>query len=316
MDRAIVVAGVASMVVQVAVDEFPIQYTSVHAPEWVEIGAGGAGVNIATTLRALGNEVRLCTVVGADTVGDLLRRQLSALDLYSPHVMTGPGSSQTTVLVARDGRRIVYPYLQRVDTVEYPDEVFVDALRGADLAILTNTDFVRRLVPIAARHGVPIAVDLNVISSLREARWQPWLEVAHIVFCSHEQLACSPVDWIRQLMWTYPQVTTAVVGCGEKGAVMGLRDGRLVRVAALLPLTVVNTSAAGDSLFAAFLHSYLRRLDPAAALTRACVFAGWRIGHRNPTGALLSEPELDELSARHLGVVSSGRWDSLPPASL
>jgi sugar/nucleoside kinase (ribokinase family) len=305
----IVVAGVASLAVHLAVEQFPVGYTSVSQPRWLCSGAGGAGAQIAAILRALGDEVRLCTVVGRDPAGRLVRQELRAGGLAGPGVVEGPGTSQTVVLVAPDGRRIVYPHLSVVNTVEYPQARFVEALRDADLAVLTNTEFVRALLAPAALRGVPIAADVNVIADLDDAFYQPWLDVADIIFCSHEKLPCQAPKWIARIMARYPGVAIAAVGRGANGTVLGLRDGRMVSVGAVAPLGVRNTSSAGDSLFAAFLHGWLATGNPIEALSGAVVFAGWRIGHRDPTTVLLSEAELAGLRLRHPVRISLGRWD-------
>jgi sugar/nucleoside kinase (ribokinase family) len=305
----IVVAGVASLAVHLAVERFPVGYTPVGQPRWLSSGAGGAGAQIAAILRALGDDVRLCTVVGRDPAGQLVWQELQAGGLAGPGVVEGPATSQTVVLVAPDGRRIVYPYLAMVNTVEYPASRFAEALRDADLAVLTNTEFVRSLLAPAALRGVPIAVDVNVIADLDDGFYQPWLDVADIVFCSHEKLPCPAPQWISRIMARYPGVAMAAVGCGAAGTRLGLRDGRLVSAAAVAPLGVRNTSSAGDSLFAAFLHGWLATGNPVEALRGAVVLAGWRIGHRNPTAVLLSGPELAGLRSRYPVRVTVSRWD-------
>lgn len=305
----IVVAGVASLAVHLAVEDFPVGYQPVSQPRWLSSGAGGAGAHIAAILRGLGDEVRLCTVVGRDPAGQLVRRQLHSGGLAGPGLCDGPGTSHTVVLVAPDGRRIVYPHLSVVNAVEYPQEKFVDALRGADLAVLTNTEFVRPLLAAASLHGVPIAVDVNVIADLDDGFYQPWLDVADIIFCSHENLPCPPPMWIARIMARYPGVAIAAVGCGANGTVLGLRDGRLASARAVAPIGVRNTSSAGDSLFAAFLHGWLATGSPVEALSGAVLYAGWRIGHRNPSDVVLSEAELAGLRLRHPVRVSVGRWD-------
>jgi acarbose 7IV-phosphotransferase len=306
----IVVAGVASLAVHLAVDQFPVGYTPEGQPRWLCSGVGGAGAQIAAVLQALGDEVRLCTVVGGDAAGRLVRQELRAGGLDGPGVIEGPGTSQTVVLVAPDGRRIVFPHQSVVNTVEYPQASFVDALQGANLAVLTNTEFVRSLLAPAALRGVPIAADVNVIADLHDAFYQPWLDVADIIFCSDERLPCPAPKWIARIMVRYPRAAIAAVGCGAAGTVLGLRDGRLVSVSAVAPLGVHNTSGAGDALFAVFLHGWLATGDPLDALGGAVVFAGWRIGHRNATAVLLSEAELAGLRLRHPIRVSNGRWDS------
>ncbi len=305
----IVVAGVASLAVHLAVDEFPIQHAPVVAPPWVATGPGGAGAQIASILRALGDDVNLCTVVGTDPAGDIVRGQLRAAGLDGPGVVEGSESSQAVVLVAANGQRMVYPYLTAVNAVRYPEERFAEAMVGADLAVLTNTDFVRSLLPRAVLGGVPIAVDVNVIADIDEPYYQPWLDVADIIFCSHERLPCPAPRWIAQVLTRYPGAEIAAVGCGPDGCVLGLRDGRLVTVSATAPLGVRNTSSAGDSLFAAFLHGWLASGNPVEALGDAVLYAGWRIGHRQPTSVLLDSEDLARLRLRYPARVSLGWWD-------
>ncbi|MFY1671315.1 carbohydrate kinase family protein [Plantactinospora sp. WMMB334] len=309
MGSRIVVAGVASLAVHLAVDGFPVGYAPVSAPAWIDAGLGGAGAQIAAVLRHLGDDVDLCSIVGSDVPGELVRTHLRAAGLDGSGVIEGPGSSQTVVLVAPDGARMVYPYLSVVNAVGYPEDRFVRALAGADLAVLTNVEFVRELLPAAVREGVPVAVDVNVIADVHEAYHQPWLEVADIIFCSGERLPCPAPEWVAEVLTRYPGATMAAVGCGARGSVLGLRDGRLVTAAAVAPLGVRNTSGAGDSLFAAFLHSWLATGNPVEALGDAVVFAGWRVGHRRPTSALLSGSELARLRLRHPVRVSVGWWD-------
>ncbi len=309
MGSKVVVAGVASLAVHLAVEEFPVEYAPVSQPLWVASGTGGTGAQVGAILRALGDEVTLCTVVGRDAAGALVRAQLREYGLDGPGVIEGPTSSQSVVLVAGDGRRIVYPHLMAINAIEYPRATFADAVRGADLAVLTNTDFVRELLPNAVLQGVPIAVDVNVIADIDERYYQPWLEVADIIFCSHERLPCVAPQWIGRIMRKYPGAAIAAVGCGGDGSVLGLRDGRLVSANAVAPLGVSNTSSAGDSLFGAFLHGWLATGNPVEALSDAVVFAGWRIGHRDPTGVLLTERELIGLRLRYPVRVNVGRWD-------
>jgi sugar/nucleoside kinase (ribokinase family) len=311
MGSKIVVAGVSSLAVHLAVDEFPVRYAPVSQPLWVASGTGGTGAQVAKILRGLGDEVALCTVVGRDAAGGLVHEHLRANGLDGPGVVDGPASTQSVVLVAADGRRIVYPHLAVINTVEYPRETFAEALRDADLAVLTNTDFVRALLPDAVLEGVPIAVDVNVIADINEPYYQPWLAVADIIFCSHERLPCPAPQWISRIMERYPGVAIAAVGCGPDGSVLGMRDGRLVTAAAVAPLGVCNTSSAGDSLFAAFLHGWLATGNPVEALSDAVMFAGWRIGHRDPTAVVLTGSELAGLRLRYPVRVSLGRWDQL-----
>jgi acarbose 7IV-phosphotransferase len=206
-----------------------------------------------------------------------------------------------------------FPYLAAVSAVEYPVEVFRAEAEAADLAVMTNARFVRPLIRHAAELGVPIAVDTHLISDVDDEYNRPWLEVADIVFCSHEKLPCSPAEWVTRVFANYPGCSIAAVGRGPEGCLLGLRDGTLVQTAGIAPRGVVSTSGAGDALFASFLHGWLATGNPVSALEAAVLHAGWKIGDTLPGASSLTETDLAGLQALHQVRTSVSRWDSRRP---
>ena len=79
---------------------------------------------------------------------------------------------------------------------------------------------------------------------------------------------------MAQVFARYPGCEVVGVGRGADGALLGLRDGTLVRAGAVAPRGVVNTSGAGDALFASFLHGWLATGNPVDALRSAVLHAG------------------------------------------
>ncbi|WP_242904806.1 carbohydrate kinase family protein [Actinomadura terrae] len=286
----VVVAGAASCYTTVGVEAFPVRYAPTCPPLWGHVGVSGAAAHIARVHRALGVDVRLCSVVGRDLAGTLIRSGLVLDGLLGPGVVESEASSSGIVLVDPDGRRMGLPHLDPVDGFRYPFEVLAEQARGADLLVLTNARFVRPLVEPAAALGVPIAVDVHLVAGLDGAYDRPWLERAAIVFGSHERLP-DPSAWIDGMFARYGCEMVGV-GLGAGGALLGLRDGSLVHVAAVPPPRIVNTSGAGDALFATFLAEWLRTGDPVAALQAGVLHAGWKIGHRLPAAVSLSCGEL------------------------
>jgi acarbose 7IV-phosphotransferase len=308
MPSKIVVAGVTSLYMAVGVGDFPLRFSPSASPAWMRTGVTGAGGHIAQSLAALGDDVRLCTVTGKDLAGDAVCAHLRECGLLGEGVIEGAASSLGVVLVAQDGSRMGYPYLAAVNTVEYPADVFCRCAHDADLAVLTNTRFVQSLIPHADRLGVPIAVDAHLISDLDDEHNRPWLEVADIVFCSHERLPCAPAEWAARVFDRYPGCAIAGVGRGRDGCLLALRDGTLAEVGAIAPRGVVSTAGAGDALFASFLHSWLATGNPVDALESAVLYAGWKIGDSLPGSALLTEADLADLRAAHPVRASLSRW--------
>jgi sugar/nucleoside kinase (ribokinase family) len=310
----IVVVGVASLYISAGVDDRPLEPESTSMPAWMRAGVTGSAAHIAKVLSALGDSVRLCTLAGTDPAGLAVRADLKASGLLGPGVVDAGATSLGVVLVAPDGSRTGLPYLAAVNAVGYPAEMFHRLADGADLAVLTNARFVRPLIRWAARAPVRIAVDVHLISEPGDAHNRPWMEAADILFCSHERLRCPPDEWMAKVFATYPGCQVVGIGRGADGAMLGLRDGTLVRAEAIAPRGVVSTAGAGDALFASFVHGWLATGNPVHALRAAVLHAGWKIGDTLPSAVSLTEDQLSRLSTEHQVRVSVDRWVSAAPA--
>lgn len=305
----VVVAGSVSLYAMVGHSGFPLAHQSRAKPRWMACGVSGAAVHVATVLRRLGADVELCTAVADDAAGAAIRYELAERGLLGPGVITGEASSLGVALADAGGRRLSLPYPGGVDQASYPFDLLAAAARRADLLVLDNGKLVRPLVASAAALGVPIASDVHVIDDVESQYSMPWLQAARIVFCSHEQLPDPPARWVARLLACYPACDTVGVGLGARGALLGLRDGRLIHAAADPPLGVVNTAGAGDALFGTYLHGRLRGQEPARALAAAVTHAAWQIGDRLPSRAALDEQGLTVLHRNLNPRVTHGRWD-------
>jgi sugar/nucleoside kinase (ribokinase family) len=307
----IVVVGVASLYTAAGVaGEFPLEYAPVAEPDWMRAGVTGSGAHIAKVLNTLGDDVRLCTLAGTDPAGLAIRADLRANGLFGEGVVDAGATWLGVVLVAPDGRRMGLPYMAAMNAVGYPAETFHRLAAGVDLAVLTNARFCRPLVRHAERLSVPVAVDVHLISEIDDPRNRPWLEVADILFCSHERLPCQPDEWVARVLARYPGCQVVGIGMGADGAMLGLRDGTLIRAGAITPRGVVSTAGAGDALFASFLHGWLATGNPVDALQMAVLHAGWKLGQPMPGTTSLTEDELAQLSETYQAKISVGRWIS------
>ncbi len=135
---------------------------------------------------------------------------------------------------------------------------------------------------------MPIAADLQAIRSLDDPYALDWLTRASVVFCSAENLTVTPHAFARELLARGP-ARKVVVALGARGALLATTDRPPRTVAALAPRGVVDTTGAGDALFAGFLHSRLATGDPGQALDHAILVAGLTVGvpgtERYPTAA-------------------------------
>jgi ribokinase len=124
------------------------------------------------------------------------------------------------------------------------------------------------------------------------------MRAARVLFCSHERLPCPPEQWVR-LLWSRYGTDIVVIGCGARGALLGIRDQDDVRlVPALAPRGFVNTVGSGDALAAAFLHLYSTTGDPHTAIEQAVLFADYKVGAAPGEDGFLTGAELAAMAAQ------------------
>ncbi|WP_049580610.1 carbohydrate kinase family protein [Streptomyces sp. SBT349] len=292
----ITVVGMTRLAMAMPVDAFPLPYYSYRRPAWMHCAVVGGAYNVASALLALGDEPRVCTLVGTDDAGEVIRARLRRRGLDGRGVVNARESAKTVILIEPDGRVARNAWAVGGSTDDYPMERFIEQAVDADLAVITSDAFGEPFLHTAKELlNLPVAVDLHMAADLGDERQRPWFEAADVLFRSHERLSCTPAEWIRDVLRRYPGCRVAAVGRAEEGCVMGLQDGRLVTIEAVTPRPVRNTDGAGDALFASFLHGWLALGEPVEALESAVLFAGWKIGGDTAADRFLTAAELAAL---------------------
>jgi sugar/nucleoside kinase (ribokinase family) len=296
----ILITGLINVETTLTVDGFPIEYSPVRYPFFgVNSTISGVGFNIAKALTILGNQVTLLSLVGRDKHRKQIYQALSEAGIDIQYVMERVAHTpQSVILFEPTGRRQINVDLKDIQDQEYPLDKFEEALPTAALAVLSNINFSRKLLKLARSADLPIATDVHSISRLDDPYNSDFMAAADILFCSDELLPCSPDEWSEKIFSHYG-VNILVIGMGEKGAFLSVRDGKLREwLSPVRTLPVVNTIGAGDAMFACFLHYYLSTKDPILSLRKAMVFSSYKIGFNGAAEGFLSEPELELISAR------------------
>ncbi len=135
---------------------------------------GGAG-NVAANLRSLGGAAMLAGAVGRDTAGDRVREALAAAGV-EPRLVELEGGRPTTVKtrIVAHGQQVVRA--DREDAADLParaEAALVEAVRrqvgSCDALVVSDyqkgvvtASLLRRVLPLARRHRVPVLVDPKV----------------------------------------------------------------------------------------------------------------------------------------------------------
>lgn len=264
----------------------------------MSLGIGGSESNVAIGLQRLGVQSVWCGRVGADSLGQLVEREIRAEGV---DVRVAVDPSAPTGLMIKERRtpatqRVSYYRAGSAGSRITPEDIDAELISGASLlhvsgitpALSGQAEATLRYAILAARAaGVPVSFDLNFRGNL----WSPEgassvfrdiIPLADIVFAGDDEAAIAvgaaePEELARRIAALGP--SQAVIKLGAEGA-LALINGRVYRQAAVT-VAVVDTVGAGDAFVAGYLAELIGdrgpedRLQTAAATGAfACLVPG------------------------------------------
>lgn len=270
------VAGLVNVETNVRVNGFPIEYFPIDYPFFgVEQSVGGVGYNISKALHTLGDEVSLYSFTGNDLTAQVIHAALQQEQIDASHIRNCLKATPASVVLYNGaGRRQIYCDLKDIQEQSISE---CEVLPDADICILCNINFNRKLLRAAKAAGKLIATDVHVLSDPEDAYNRDFMEYADILFLSDENIPCSAEDFLLRISQKYsPQII--VMGKGSRGvSYYDKKTGRIQSIPAVQLGNVVNTVGAGDALFSSFLHFYIKNAQTEEALMKAQIFAAKKI---------------------------------------
>lgn len=263
---------------------------------------GGKGANSAVTYARLGDDCVFCARLGSDANGDRL------LSVYEKEgidtrfiardrkVPTGLAS----ILVEESGanRIIVYPGANNTLTAAdaedaltcYPDGVYLQ-FEIPDEAVLAAAHFAHEKdIPVFVDAG-PARADFPLEKLGRVEIFSP-NETETRIFTGIEPTNSDTCLRAAIKLGTMVDAKYIVIKLGGRGAFV--YDGKYSHIVPAIPVTAVDTTAAGDTFTAAMVHFYLQGMDILSATHMGHCAAA--IGVSRP-GAYTSIPTKAEVMA-------------------
>lgn len=289
----IFVSGLANVETSCAVRNFPIEYSPIDFNFFgITSVASGVGLNVALALTALGDSVSFTAFAGDDAAGALVRR--AGETVADCRLSACRETPQSVVLFDASGRRRVYTDLKDLQELTLPSQL-TDDLDSFDGFCLCNINFSRPLLEAAKRTGKPVFCDVHCLSDVCDDYNGDFIRHADVLFLSNENIVGREEAFVRDLIAAYP-CSIVVVGMGAQGALLYERvSDDFTVVPAVTVRSVVNTVGAGDALFSAFVHFYLKGGHAADALQKAVFFASYKIGESGASNGFLTEDALMRL---------------------
>jgi ribokinase len=242
----------------------------------VDLLAGGSAANVAVWAKRLGAETALVGNVGDDLLGQLMRAHLAS-EGVDELVFAVPGGSTTRIGV------VVRPDAEHAFVTDHThplrltaDDLPLSLLDGADVVFVNgyavfmagSAAFAAPLLAEARRRGIAVAFDpssFSLIALYGAARLLDEIGPVDILLANEDEArTLAGAGTLSDLL---ARAAVVVIKQGGLGATALSAAG--VVSAPADPVSVVDTTGAGDAFDAAFLVEYVGHRDLARALAAA-----------------------------------------------
>ena len=246
----------------------------------IDVMPGGAAANVAVWARRLGASPVLRAKLGDDMLGQLMYAHLAREGVASHlHVVAGGLTTRVGVLVSPDGEHSFVMDHTKVLTFA-DDDVPISLVDGAsavffngyDIYLARSTRFLAPALTEARRLGLPVIFDPSSFALIRQYGPTRLLEdvgALDVLIANEDEVrVLAPEDGLHALL---RHTKLLVIKQGANGAAALNHDGWTREPA--VPISVVDTTGAGDAFDAAFLVEWVSHRQLPAALR-----AGNRLG--------------------------------------
>lgn len=223
---------------------------------------GGGAANTGVGLVWAGHEVSIMTRLGDDATADWLLDQAQHFGLDTQYIECVPGETgELLLLVDSEGERTI---LRQPRPAVLPKSL---PLAPCD-CLYVNYDG-----EAVADYMSTMLSQCLVVSQYPRAG--QWLRPCHIMIASAPDLALYKNPWRHAQQIAGNDLRWLIITDGDQGATAFCSEQQL-RVPAL-PVTVVDTTGAGDTFAAGLIHALLANTPMQQALTQASTWAAYTL---------------------------------------
>lgn len=242
----------------------------------VEIHPGGSCANTVATLAMLGSSSILCGQVGEDDFGRTYAGQM--IDICGGHSIRFSPNGNTgkclSIISTKDAERTLVTDLGAAVHLSGLKN-FEERIRDSKLLHVTGYLFLGGpmaqvawdAMDLAKELNIPISVDVAdpfVVSAGRDEMWRALREYADIAFLNEEEAhALTGLRGNEAVEAVGEVVDIAIVKLGKLGSLIRT-EGKTWRVG-IHATEAVDTTGAGDTYAAGYLHGWLQGWDPQKA---------------------------------------------------
>jgi len=281
-----------------SVDHIPSQGAKILPRSAVQ-AASGMATAAAVSIARLGGEVALWARIGDDVTGRQLIDNLNQSGLCTAGIHPVPGGRTpfSTILVDRDGERLVVPYIDPTLDAD-PGWLPLHDIAGA-AAVLADMRWIEgahAALTEARRVGVPTILDADVASVQDLNALIPLAD--HLLFSEPALRSlvdnATPEAALRALA-THSQAAVIGVTLGAQGALIWQRDTLTVQHFATPRIRAIDTLNAGDIWHGTYAYGVAHGWPLDERVHAANVAAAMKC---EVFGGHLGAPRMEQLQAR------------------
>lgn len=234
-------------------------------PSRVEIAFGGVGRNIAHNLCLMGEQVRLFTVFGDDSIALSLRDDCRRVGMTVDPILEVAGARSNYFICVNDHNGEMQAGAADMELMSHLTtemvETYIDSINASD-AVVTDCNLSEDVLRyLAERCAVPLYVDAT--SAAKAMKIKAMLDVSRSmsIIVKVNQLEAVALSGIKgdveaMARWFVEKgVTRIYITMGARGVYC--HDGSQSHAEPSQAVTVVNATGAGDAFMAAVVHAEL-----------------------------------------------------------
>ncbi|MEQ1932174.1 MAG: adenosine kinase [Parvularculaceae bacterium] len=255
--------------------------------------SGGSAANSVACIASLGGKAGFVGKIARDNLGDIFRHDLRALGVKfdTAPLDGGPGTARCLINVTPDAQRSMTTYLGSAGFVS-PADIEQELIESAAITFfegylfeqpVAREAFVKacRMAKQAGRLAALTLSDASCVDRQHDALVE--FSGAHVdVLLANQREAETlfETDDIEQIaIRARALCPLTAVTMSEKGSILIPRDGDVVRVAAVRPDRLVDTTGAGDAYAAGLLYGLSVKLSLAKCGALGALAAAEVISH-------------------------------------
>ncbi len=246
---------------------------------------GGSAMNVAVTLKCMGTKTTLMSAVGDDPFAGFLKEKLRQFSISPKYVLKKPGNTSLSIVLLQSGEKSLLVHHGAVDHLG-PKDVPAD-IEKAGAVVMTsmvsakNQKLFEHVTKITHKKNIPLIFAPSM--TLLQCMGNPKKLLEYDFFMSimnNEEAQCiTGKRTIKSMLKALPG-EVAVITKGPEGAYA--RQGKKMYHCSNLDVIRHNTTGAGDTFCAGFVHTYLKTKDVKESLRMGSVVAAMKLSSTHP----------------------------------